>query len=188
MHPRIAAFFSNIGNPFLLFPVVISYLAARELGYKAAKPLLFTMLAIFGILAVFLFVRKQRGEITNLDVSNQKQRALNIYLPTIIMLLLAIAYFQWTKQPYVFRTLYVGLLLITCFALNFWKKISLHTVVATYLSSLLLSTNYWLGIAFFVFSFLIAWSRVVLERHTKTEVLLGWVVGSLFGLGYAWIF
>ena len=104
------------------------------------------------------------------------------------MLLLAALYFQWSGQPYVYETLYVGLLFGTCFAINSVKKISLHTVVATYLSALVLSLNLWFGIGLFVFAALIAWSRVVLGRHTPVEVLLGWLVGSGFGLLHVWLF
>lgn len=188
MNPRLAHIISTVGNPFLLFPLVVSYLAVQEVGLDAAWPMMMAMAVIFGLLGIFLLLRKSGGKITNLDVSDQKQRALNVYLPSIGLILLGAGYFYWTEQPYVWRTLYVALLLGTCFAINAFKKISLHTVVATYLSALLLTTQYWVGLVFFGIAFLIAWSRVVLGRHTRQEVLLGWVVGTLFGLLQAWIF
>ncbi|MFM7401880.1 MAG: phosphatase PAP2 family protein [Bacteroidota bacterium] len=40
----------------------------------------------------------------------------------------------------------------------------------------------------FVFAALIAWSRIVLGRHKRNEVLLGWITGTLFGFGYGLIF
>ncbi len=182
MDSRLANFISTIGNPFLLFPAVVSYLAVATVGLEAAKPLMITLASIFALLSLFLLVRKLRGEITNLDVSDRKQRAVNVYLPSIGMVLVAALYFKWSGQPYLGQTLYVGLLLATCFGINSLKKISLHTVMATYLSGLLLSQNIWLALAGFGFSILIAWSRVVLGRHTTSEVLLGWFVGTAFGL------
>ncbi len=188
MHPRLANLISNVGNPFLLFPAVISYLAVSEVGFEAARPLIIALAAIFALLSLFLVVRKMRGEITNLDVSDRKQRAVNVYLPSIGMVLLAALYFKWSNQPYLGPTLYVGLLLATCFGINSLKKISLHTVVATYLSALLLPKTLFLALAFFCFSILIAWSRVVLGRHTKSEVILGWFVGTAFGLLHIFLF
>lgn len=188
MHPRLAALISTIGNPFLLFPFVVTYLAISELGLQAAWPLIIVLAAIFGILGAFLLFRKLSGKISNLDVSDRKQRARNVYLPALAVILLAAAYFQWSGQPYVYRTLYVGLLFGTCFAINSVKKISLHTVVAAYVSGLILAVNIWAGLAFFAFSILVAWSRVVLGRHTREEVLWGWFVGTGFGLLHACLF
>jgi membrane-associated phospholipid phosphatase len=182
MHPRLAHIISTVGNPFLLFPAVISYIAVEAVGLEAAKPLMITLASIFAILSLFLLVRKLRGEITNLDVSDRKQRAVNVYLPSIGMVLAAALYFKWSNQPYLGPTLYVGLMLATCFGINSLKKISLHTVMATYLCGLLLTENIGLSFAVFGFSILIAWSRVVLGRHTTSEVVLGWFVGTAFGL------
>lgn len=188
MNPRLAAFISAVGSPVVLFPVVASYLTVSEVGLAAAWPVILTISAIFAALSAFILVRKMRGQISNLDVSNQHQRARNVYIPSLLLVLFATLYFYWTEQPYVYRTLYVGLLLGICFAINTVKKISLHTVVATYLSGLMVSSSLLVGVAFFIFAALIAWSRVVLGRHTQQEVLLGWLVGSVFGLAQMWIF
>lgn len=188
MHPRLANIISTIGSPVLLFPIIASFLTVKEVGLEQAKPAIMTILAIFVALSLFILVRKLRGKISNLDVSDQKQRARNVYLPVLGMIALASLYFWWKQQSFVYDTLYIGLLLVTCFAINSWKKISLHTVVATYLSALLLPMYFWVGAGFFVFAALIAWSRVVLGRHTREEVLLGWIVGSAFGLAHLWVF
>lgn len=190
MNPRLAAIISTVGNPFVLFPVVVSYLTINEYGYEQARPIILSVCCIFVVLSVFLLVRRLTGKITNLDVSDRKQRAMNVYLPAIGMLAAVSAYFYFTGKPIeqFQQSLYVGVLLLVCFAINGYKKISLHTVVATYLSAVMLSVNLYLGMAFFVFAALIGWSRVVLGRHTREEVLLGWVIGSLFGLVHAWLF
>lgn len=188
MHPRLAAFISAIGSPVILFPVVVSFLSISEVGMENAREVVFTVVAIFGLLSLFLLLRKMRGKITNLDVSDRKQRARNVYLPSLGMLSVAAIYFQYTHQPFVYQTLYVGVLIATCFAINSVKKISLHTVVATYLSALVLPVNIWAGLAFFVFAALIAWSRVVLGRHTREEIMIGWFIGAGFGLLHVWLF
>jgi membrane-associated phospholipid phosphatase len=188
MHPRLAKFISSVGSPVLLFPLVISILFIRKLGMARAVPMVSTVCAIFAALSLFLLIRKIRGSITDLDVSDQKQRAANVFLPVIVMLLLAVGYFYLTNQPFVGETLYVGGLLGVCFAINAVKKISMHTVVAIYLSTIIVPISPWLGLASVLFSGLIAWSRIVLGRHTQDEVLLGWLVGTGFGLLHSYLF
>ncbi|MBL7826828.1 MAG: hypothetical protein JNJ57_09370 [Saprospiraceae bacterium] len=188
MHPRLAAIISTVGSPFVLFPVIASYLTIQEIGVRQSMPAILALLAVFAVLGVFILLRMKRGAISNLDVSDRTQRTRNVYLPSLGLIGLVALYFWWTKQPFVLETLYVGGLLAVCFAINTVKKISLHTVVATYLSALLLFHHLGWGVAMFLAAALIAWSRVVLGRHTRTEVLLGWVVGSAFGLGHAWLF
>lgn len=188
MHPRLAAIISSIGSPVLLFPFVVSFLAISDVGFERARPMVLTVIVIFAALSLFILLRKLRGKITNLDVSDRGQRAKNVYLPALGLLLIATLYFLWSGQPYVYPTLFIGLLIATCFAINSVKKISLHTVVATYLSALVVSENLYVGLGFVVFSVLIAWSRVVLGRHTREEVLLGWFVGAAFGLLHMGLF
>lgn len=188
MHPRVAAIISSIGSPVLLFPAVVSFLAISDVGFERARPLVWTVVLIFAALSLFILLRKLRGKITNLDVSDRSQRAGNVYLPALALLLIAALYFLWSGQPYLYPTLFIGILIGTCFAINSVKKISLHTVVATYLSALVVSENLFVGLGFVVFSVLIAWSRVVLGRHTRDEVILGWVIGALFGLLHMWLF
>jgi hypothetical protein len=188
LHPRFAKIISTVGSPVLLFPVVISILFVHKLGLAQASPMVITVCAVFGALSVFLLIRKIRGSITNLDVSDQKQRAVNVYLPIMVLLLVAVGYFYLTDQPFVGETLFVGALLGVCFATNAVIKISMHTVVATYLGTIIVPISPWAGLAFLLFSGLIAWSRVVLDRHTQEEVLIGWGVGLVFGIMHAYWF
>jgi membrane-associated phospholipid phosphatase len=182
MSPRIANFISSIGSPVVLFPVVSSYLAVKEFGFERARPAIIAVFSVFIALSLFILIRKMRGKISNLDVSEQKQRARNVYLPALGLLVVVSVFFYFQKMPFLRHSISVGLMLGTCFAINTWKKISLHTTIATYLSGLVFTSDPWLGTGLFLFSALIAWSRVVLGRHTREEVLLGWVVGSGFGL------
>jgi membrane-associated phospholipid phosphatase len=158
------------------------------MGWEQSRPVIIAIVAIFLVLSIFLLLRKKRGKITNLDVSDRKQRAKNVYWPALGMVTAAALYFKWADEPHVYPTMFVGALIATCFAINSVKKISLHTVVATYLSALVMEASLWIGAQFFVFAALIAWSRVVLGRHTRDEVMLGWGVGSVFGLLYVWLF
>jgi len=92
------------------------------------------------------------------------------------------------RQPFVGDTLFFGLLMAVCYAINSRIKISQHTSIATYLGFLILAVNVWAGIALLIFVPFIAWSRIVLGRHTREEVMIGGSIGALFGLLHIWLF
>jgi len=181
MTKSIATLLSAVGHPFLLLPVVFSLLSIRQLDFEKALPALIAVLASLVIMLIFLFFRKKKGKISNWDVSTQKERSRNIYMPILTLVLVVTAVMYVLHLPFVIDTLYFGLLMAVCYAINTRLKISQHTVVAFYLSLLVLPANTWLGIALLLFSPFIAWSRVVLGRHQRNEVLAGAVVGTLFG-------
>ena len=188
MTKRTATILSTLGHPFLLLPVVLSLLTVRQLPFEKAWP---TLAAIFGSLAimgVFLYFRKRKGLISNWDVSTQSQRSSNIYRPLLILLLGVTVALYLFHQPFVGDTLFFGLLIVVCYAINAKIKISQHTVIVSYLSFLVLPANMWLGIGMLIFAPFIGWSRIVLGRHQKDEVVVGWIVGTLFGILHVWLF
>ncbi len=188
MNKRTAEIISTVGNPFLLFPLILSLLVLRGVDIANVWPLLATTFAIIAILLIFLYIKKQRGAISNWDVSKREERSRNIYLPILILVGAAAIGFYVLRQPYLYETLFFGLLITVCYAINARVKISLHTVMATYLSVLVLSVNLWAGILLTIFSGFIGFSRVVLGRHTRLEVVTGVLVGVLFGLLHAVFF
>jgi membrane-associated phospholipid phosphatase len=66
--------------------------------------------------------------------------------------------------------------------LNRWLKPSMHVGFASLVGASLLSTNAMVGILVILFAALIGWSRVVLERHTTTEVYVGLFLGMAAAL------
>lgn len=150
-----------------------------------------TLTAILGsilVMTVFLAFRKRRGKISNWDVSVKNERARNIYSPVLILVLLAAAGLHHFQQPFVGETLFFALLMAVCFVINTWIKISQHTLIITYLGFLVLSVNCWAGLLLLALAPFVAWSRVVLGRHQKDEVLAGGLVAVIFGLAHIWIF
>lgn len=188
MNARLAEVISTVGSPFVLFPIVITWTTVRRLGWSEAVPALISIMVVLSVLGGFIFLRRKKGAVTNLDVSDRAQRARNVYWPTLSLIAAVALYFKLSDRPFVWDTIYVGALVATCFTFNAAIKISLHTVFATYLSSLLLFHNWQWGVAMYIFAGLIAYSRLVLGRHQRNEVLLGWLVGSIFGIGYGLLF
>lgn len=124
--------------------------------------------------------------ISDWDVSVRAERSRNIYRPILILIGLTSAVLYIMRQPFVPETLFFGALMAFCYAINTKVKISQHTTIACYLSALLHAVWPIVGGGMFVFASLIAWSRVVLEKHETKEVLLGATVGTAFGLAQNW--
>jgi membrane-associated phospholipid phosphatase len=188
MTKSTANFLSTLGHPFVLLPLVFAFLSVHQVGFERAWP---TLLAIVGCLAamgIFLFFRKRQGKISNWDVSTRSERSRNIYLPVLVLVLLIATLLYVSQQPFWGETLFFGLMMLTCYAINARLKISQHTLMVFYLSMLLLAVDIRVGIPMLILAPLVGWSRVVLGRHQTPEVLAGATVGLIFGALQNWIF
>jgi membrane-associated phospholipid phosphatase len=183
-----AALISTLGHPFLLLPVVLSWLTISQLPFEQAWPTSAAMLAGFAVMGVFLFFRKRKGKISNWDVSVQSERARNIYRPILVLVLLTAGAMHYLRQPFVGETLFFGLMMAVCYGINIKVKISQHTLIATYLSFLVMPAKLWAGMAMLAFAPFVAWSRLVLGRHQRDEVWAGGLVGFVFGMLHIWLF
>ena len=179
---------STIGHPFLLLPLVLAWLTIRKAGFSASWPTLAAIGICIVIMVTFLYFRKQKGQISNWDVSAQKERSSNIYRPILLLTAVAATAMYFSHQPFIGDTLYFGLLIAVCYAINAWKKVSQHTVMGYYVSCLVMPVNFWIGLALLAFAPFIGWSRIVLGRHQKDEVIVGTVVGIIFGALHWYLF
>ena len=181
MTKSTANFISILGHPFFLLPLVLAWLTILKVGFEAAWPTLAAIFSCIVIMVVFLYFRKKKGEISNWDVSAQKERSNNIYKPILFLTAVAAAALWFLNQPFIGDTLFFGLLMLVCYAINARIKVSQHTVMAYYVSFLVMPVNLWVGLALLAFAPFVGWSRVVLGRHQRVEVLVGTVVGVFFG-------
>ncbi|MFN0174298.1 MAG: hypothetical protein ACKVU0_06610 [Saprospiraceae bacterium] len=188
MTKSTAALISVIGHPFLLLPLVLTWLTIWKVGFEGAQPIIAAISACIVIMVSFLYVRKKRGQISNWDVSEHKERTNSIYRPILFLVLLAAAALYFLEQPFVGDTLFFGLLMLVCYAINTRIKISQHTVMAFYVSFLVMPVSFGIGVGLLLFAPIIGWSRIVLGRHKKNEMLLGAIVGILFGILHWWLF
>ncbi len=188
MTKTTASILSAIGHPFFLLPVIFSLLAIRQVGLEKASPALIAVLICMSALLIYIFFRKRKGLISNWDVSAHQERSRNVYQPILALVMATSAVLYFFRQPFVGDTLFFGLLMAVCYAINSRIKISQHTSIATYLGFLILAVNVWAGIALLIFVPFIAWSRIVLGRHTREEVMIGGSIGALFGLLHIWLF
>ena len=73
-------------------------------------------------------------------------------------------------------------LVIISQVVNLYIKSSMHVAFHLYLSFLVMTLNLRIGLIALLITIPIAWSRIVLGRHTLKESLVGSIIGVLVGL------
>lgn len=184
MNKKIANFISTIGHPFVTIPIFIIYvLFSFEEFQKALGTSAIIIGGMFIPLAIKTYYGTKKGTYTNLDVSNQKQRQ-RWYIAAIILLTFVLTALFLTDQSRTLRlnAVYAFLLLLTAQLMNFYIKSSMHTAYNVFLTLLILPMSLTFAIGYAAFVILIAWSRLVLKRHTLNEVIAGALIGLSWGL------
>jgi len=186
--PRLTAtakFLSVAGHPLLTGSVFTVYIAYRQLPFFNA--VLVTTLLIGGVVLPVSwqnYRRVKQGRYTNFDVSHQKQRHQFYYtLMSLLALMTGLLFLTGQPWPFCYGALAMLLLTVSSFLVNLFVKASLHTSVSLFITwaLLLVSGPAAVGMAFF--SLLIAVSRLILNRHTLTEIVAGALIGLLIGAG-----
>lgn len=137
-----------------------------------------------------LFIFKKWGIISSLKLENRAER---FYPLVVIFLFYAITWFLISRLP--LPSLYSYILAVStilsalAIGINFFFKISLHSMGAAAFSSALLGISYLYDLQLmvivsimFLLTGLIASSRLVLKAHKPSQVYLGLVLGFLLGL------
>ncbi len=183
---KIARWISVIGHPFLLMPVLTGIIAYHILPPHEALIAEIVALGVVIIPAgVYTIVRVRRGTWGDLDVSNQQERRqfYGILLPLLFVLAL-IALLANVPRSVVLGSFAIIVLVGTGSIINKWIKISLHTAFGVFVAFTLYLIHPRTAAIAFVLACLVAWSRVVLKRHTTGEVVLGALLGSAVGGGF----
>ncbi|WP_435313313.1 hypothetical protein [Cellulophaga fucicola] len=182
MKIKIAQFLSIIGHPLLLFFFLILFfnLGQEKAAFSNTLSIVFGLFSL--VLISWVYIGKRRGKYTDLDVSNKKQRK-SLYIFVIPLMVLTLIFLMYTNQPKHIVTSFglATLLLLVSFCINFYIKVSMHVAINIYLALAISKVNLELGVLLGAFTIVVLWSRLVLKRHTPKEVVLGFVVGFIFG-------
>lgn len=183
---------SGVFNPMLLpfFGTILLF----QLGLFQLYPLqykLFIMAIVLINMCLLplagIYLLKLNGHISDLDVSNKKERVFP-YIITIVSSIAGIILIYRYNMPWIALKLYIGTMLaaLIAFLITFWWKISVHTiafgciVASAFLICLNQSKN---PLIFFVILLLSgglqATSRLYLKAHTLGQVTAGFFLGLL---------
>lgn len=177
---KLAKVISIIFEPFVLFPV-IAFLAALRSGMLGAPLLNFSLVIVFGFLLPPTILRwwaVKTKKITNWDISDRRERVqtfiiLFFFLVVDYVLLLFFGNAQLVKlmQFYLFSFVFF-------YAITLFWKISGHLIYTVINFGILYQwypQTLWL---FFLVPPILAWSRVVLKRHTIAQAIGGIIFGG----------
>lgn len=178
---KIAKAISFIGHPLLTIPL---FVAVMMFAFEDFEKALLNSALIIGCIFLPLFLRmyikSRNGTYTNFDVSDGIQR--KTLFTFIIPLMVVVTFILFKTSPasnLSLSVLFGTILVIISQIINLFIKSSLHVSLNIYLSALVMTADLRIGIAVFLFSGLIAWSRIALGRHTWKEVVFGSCIGLI---------
>ena len=107
-------------------------------------------------------------------------RSYEILLPLLVILTI-VAWLAEIPRSIPLGTFAIIILVASAYFLNRWIKISLHTGFGVFVGLTLFLILPIFGIVATILALLVAWSRVVLRRHTTREVVFGGALGIVVG-------
>ncbi|WP_018674540.1 hypothetical protein [Riemerella columbina] len=133
---------------------------------------------------IWLIWNVKRGYYQDADVSDKRKRqSLYYFLIGIFMVYNIGFYYQFGRVDV--KILYLLGLTIVLFLSNYFIKTSMHTAYNVFVATLFYSLGAleWC-IVWILVTMIVGWSRLVLKRHSKNEVVLGGVIGIVVSICY----
>ena len=182
---RIARHVSNILAPATIslpFIVLVAFYQSQDqlTAFIYACITLF-FLSVGPLLYIIIGVRL--GKLSDIDVSRRSQRVgpfiFGIVSVMIGWLVLALTNGPRNLQTVMIITVFSGIIMM---AITFWWKISMHASSLGGVATMLTVLYGAVMLPLFVLLVLVSWSRVVLRRHTVTQVIAGSLAGIVLSL------
>jgi membrane-associated phospholipid phosphatase len=173
---------SIVGHPALLMPLAV---AAGASGPDAPPQLmrvaLSTAVVVAVIVGLYSLWQVRRGHWAHVDASHPAERSqLNLVLAGLLCAAAALLWALGQPPAVGAGPLLAALLVLLTHALRRWLKVSLHAAFALFAAALV-----WPhmpgALVVGLLALGVAWSRLVLRRHTLAEVLTGLLFGAAFG-------
>lgn len=176
---------SVLGHPGLLVPASVAVAASgSEVAPQMLPVALGTAVGVAVVVAVYSLWQVRRGRWVHIDASQPGERhQLNLFLAGLLCATAALLALLGQPRSVALGLLLIGLLVALTHLLRRWLKVSLHAACALF-SAALVWPHPVLTPAIALLAIGVAWSRVVLGRHTPTEVGLGLLFGAAGGVAF----
>jgi membrane-associated phospholipid phosphatase len=134
-------------------------------------------------IVVWIAWNVKKGNYSDADVSNQKQRNSLYYfiLPLLFGYQIWLYYIQHQTDRAVF---FLSVLFLLMMLSNFFIKSSMHTAFNLYTSALFFKINLGMGILWLVVTLVVAGTRIILKRHSISEIFSGTVIALVVSFLY----
>jgi hypothetical protein len=187
----LAKTISAVFHPFLMliYGMLIMFYAPTILGYlpNSVKKILFFIILINNILIPISLLPyfRYRNIITSWSISERKERVLPLITSSLFYSVTVYILYKFHIPVFIKSfVLSSALLVITMTIINFWWKISIHSVAAGALIALVVVLSYkmrtpllLLMIAAILSAGLLMTSRLYLNSHRPAEVWSGFFLG-----------
>lgn len=185
MLPVLARTLSIVGHPICLLPIAsLTAMASHNPSASLLLPAVIAFAAMAFVVSIFSWWQVRSGRWQHIDASQKAERRSLNYFLTAALFVAAFIGFRSAQTGLYLGFLVSGLLVVFAIVCSGWFKMSLHVAFAVFSATLLWRVDMWLVVVALCLAAGIAWSRLVLGRHTRTDV----VVGALAGGGAGWLF
>ena len=181
---RLAGWMSIVAHPFVMVGVMVGVAAASRQTAGDALGSVAIVVAFTIVPLIVLMTRQVRhGAWENVDASNQKERPI-LYFAVGLGLMALLGYLAVLQpQSFLMRGVVTTLgMLAVCAVTTRWIKVSLHLAFGALAATALALMGSVLGYVLVLVLPALAWSRLVLGRHTLLEVVLGTIAGVIAGV------
>ena len=181
---KVSKYLSEIFNPMnsliIYFIVFSSANFSIEESVRQFLPLL--LLTIIPI-SFWIIYHVKTKKYTDTDVSDRKQRkGFYFFISSSIVTYLTFVYLRYERTDFVL--IFLLILLIAMQISNYFIKSSMHTALNLFVAALMVTINPLYGLIWLGITIAVGFSRIVLKRHTRAEVLSGAVISSFVSFIY----
>lgn len=174
---------SVLGHPLLFGNAYVVFMSFKNLESKTAT--LVSLLVIFLVAVPIIWNNRRKmksGEYSNFDVSDRKQR-MGFYPFAIGLFVVLLLAFWVLKFPeaVILQTLVFFMMVLTMALVNLRIKASMHAGIAFYIVVNIIAIGIFPGIISLVFALAVSWSRWETKRHDLIEIVIGSLLGFIFG-------
>ena len=178
---KMARWVSILAHPFVMTGIMVAGSALHRGTIRdAASALLLVGLATIFPIAILMIRQVRRGDWDNVDASNRAERPI-LFVVGILALAVLLTYeLVFRPGSFLIRGVVIVMIMLAfCAIVTRWIKVSLHMAFGALCAATLLLIGSPAGWAVLVVLPLLAWSRLVLSRHTVDEVASGTVIGAV---------
>ena len=180
----ISRIISNFFNPLTSLLIYFIYYSYAHYSLKQSfKEFLPILLILIIPVSIWIFWNVRKGNYSNMDVSNRKQRnSLYVFIAAAMVVYLLVNYMIDGQIDY--TMLFLLALLVLMQISNFFIKSSMHTALNVFTAALFFAQDVTLGIIWLIIAVLVGITRIILKRHTPKEVLMGAFLASVVSFAY----
>ncbi len=185
----LARWTSIVGHPFVSIILLVAIASWSAGGHeRALRVTVIVAGAVLLPLGFFIWRRYSSGQWQTVDASAPSDRPA-LYAVAFFLLVPVGFYFLAVKHALEMTRGFVAVAVLIALAATFnrWIKLSVHMIFATFAALIILQLTPAFGVALFLFLPLLGWSRLILSRHTMSEVIGGLVIGFVVAAAALWL-